>query len=180
MLSMVFSKWIKYVSTFFKVKYGFHCANLTGNISNHLFVLFAGLGYKHKAVNHFQEYVITEGVHTNHIESLWRDTKRKLKSMNGARRSFLPSYLVEWLWRRQRSKDQCFQDLAAAVATNPKYEVWTLPYPSLGHLSFGGPKQVWPIWPFVWKAWKYAPLMCAPQTSIFCCADFGSTFALGV
>jgi len=21
-----------------------------------------------------------------------------------------------------------------------------------GHLSYGAPKQVWPIWPFVWKA----------------------------
>jgi len=52
---------------------------------------------------------------------------------------------------------------------------------ALGHLSFGSPKQVWPIWPFVWKAWKYA-LLCVvpPQKSIFCCADFGSTFALDV
>jgi len=32
---------------------------------------------------------------------------------------------------------------------------------TIGHLSFGGPKQVSPIWPFVWKAWKYAPLMCS-------------------
>jgi len=75
-----------------------------------LFVLFAYLGYTRKEVNHSQEYVTTEGVHTNHIESLWRDAKRKLKSMIGTMRSFLPSYLDEWLWRRQRSKDQCFQD----------------------------------------------------------------------
>ena len=68
----------------------------------HLFVLFAGLGYTHKAVNHSQEYVTAEGVHTNHVESLWRDAKRKLKSMNGARRSFLPSYLDEWLWREAK------------------------------------------------------------------------------
>ena len=88
-----------------------------------MFVLFAGWGYTHKAVNHSEEYVTAEGVHTNHIESLWRDAKRKLKSMNGARRSFLPSYLDEWLWRRQRSKDQCFQDLVAAIAANPKYQV---------------------------------------------------------
>jgi len=41
------------------------------------------------------------------------------------------------------------------------------------------PSQMWPIWPFVWKAWKYAPLMCsAPSKYIFCCADFGSTIAL--
>jgi len=49
---------------------------------------------------------------------------------------------------------------------------------ALGHLSFWGPTQVWPIWPFVWKAWKYA-LLCVvpPQKSIFCCAGFGSTIA---
>jgi len=35
-----------------------------------LFVFFAGLGYTLKAVNHSQEYVTAEGVHTNHIESL--------------------------------------------------------------------------------------------------------------
>ena len=35
-----------------------------------------------------------------------------------------------------------------------------------GHLSFWGPTQVWPILPFAWKAWKYAPLVCsAPSTS---------------
>jgi len=30
-----------------------------------------------------------------------------------------------------------------------------------GHLSFGGPKHMWPVWPFVWKAWKYALPMCS-------------------
>ena len=33
----------------------------------------------------------------------------------------------------------------------------------LGHLSFGGPKHMWPIGPFVWKAWKYDPRMCSAQ-----------------
>jgi len=50
---------------------------------------------------------------------------------------------------------------------------------SLDHLSFWGPTQVWPIWPFVWKAWKYAPLVCsALSKSIFCGVDFRSTIAL--
>jgi len=31
---------------------------------------------------------------------------------------------------------------------------------TLGHLSFWISTQVWSIWPFVWKAWQYAPLMC--------------------
>ena len=47
------------------------------------------------------------------------------------------------------------------------------------HLNFCGPTQVWPIWPFVWKAWKYAPLVCSAHSkSIFCGADFVSTIAL--
>jgi len=50
---------------------------------------------------------------------------------------------------------------------------------ALDHLSFWGPAQVWPISPFVWKAWTYAPLACsAPSKYIFCGADFGSTIAL--
>jgi len=50
---------------------------------------------------------------------------------------------------------------------------------ALGHLSFWGPKHMWHIWPFVWKAWKSAPLMCSAPSEIYvCCADFGSTFAL--
>jgi len=36
------------------------------------------MGYKHKTVNHFQWCATAEGVHTNHVESLWRDAKRKL------------------------------------------------------------------------------------------------------
>jgi len=39
---------------------------------------------------------------------------------------------------------------------------------ALAHLSFWGPTQVWPIWPFEWKVWKYAPLVCsAPQNLSF-------------
>jgi len=38
---------------------------------------------------------------------------------------------------------------------------------ALGHLSFWVPTQVWPMWPFVWKAWKYAPHMCGPPSKIY-------------
>jgi len=31
---------------------------------------------------------------------------------------------------------------------------------AVGHLSFWGPTQVWPIWSLVLKAWKYLPLTC--------------------
>ena len=53
------------------------------------------LGYKHQAV----EYVRADGVHTNDIESLWCDAKRKFKAMNGCSlRSNIPSNLDEWIW----------------------------------------------------------------------------------
>jgi len=44
---------------------------------------------------------------------------------------------------------------------------------SIGHLGFWGPTQVWPIWPFVWKAWKHAHFVCStPSKSTFCGSDF--------
>jgi len=50
---------------------------------------------------------------------------------------------------------------------------------ALGHLSFWSPAQVRPIWSFVWKTWKYAPLMCSAPSKIYLfCANFGSTIAL--
>jgi len=38
---------------------------------------------------------------------------------------------------------------------------------ALGHLGFWGPTLVWPIWPFVWKEWKYAPLMGRAPSKIY-------------
>jgi len=38
---------------------------------------------------------------------------------------------------------------------------------ALGQLRFWGPTQVWPIWPFVWKAWKYAPFMCSAPSKVY-------------
>jgi len=38
---------------------------------------------------------------------------------------------------------------------------------ALGHLSFLGPTQVRPIWPFVWKAWKYATVACIVPSKIY-------------
>jgi len=52
---------------------------------------------------------------------------------------------------------------------------------ALGHLSFWGPAQVWPIRPFVWKARKRAPPMCSAPSKIYLfCADFGSTIRSGI
>jgi len=49
----------------------------------------------------------------------------------------------------------------------------------LGHLSFWGPRKVWSIWPFVWKAWKCAPLMCTSPSKIYLLrCQLDSTIAL--
>jgi len=37
---------------------------------------------------------------------------------------------------------------------------------ALRHLSFWGPTQVRPIWPFVWKYMKVSPLMGSAPTTI--------------
>jgi len=88
-----------------------------------VYVSLAGQGYTHETVNHSVEYVRADGVHTNQIESLWRDAKRKLKAMNGVRHTFLPSYMDEWMWRHKRDNSHYFNDLVKAIAENPKYKV---------------------------------------------------------
>ena len=45
-------------------------------------------------------------------------------------------------------------------------------------LVFWGPMHMWPIWPFAWKALKYAPLMCSPPSKIYHLCRLGSTIAL--
>ena len=82
------------------------------------------LGYKHQAVNHSVEYVRADGVHTNDIESLWCDAKRKFKAMNGCSlRSNIPSYLDEWMWKRKFSDCERFDACVAAIGRNPLYKV---------------------------------------------------------
>ena len=76
----------------------------------------ADLGYKHQAVNHSVEYVRADGVHTNDIESLCCDAKRKFKAMNGCSlRSNIPSYLDEWMWKRKLGDCERFDACVAAI-----------------------------------------------------------------
>ena len=52
-------------------------------------------------VNHSENFVDPyTGAHTNTIEGLWSQVKRKLKAMNGTLRSQLPGYLDEFNWRK--------------------------------------------------------------------------------
>ena len=59
------------------------------------------VGYVHLMVNHSENFVDPyTGAHTNTIEGLWSQVKRKLKAMNGTLRSQLPGYLDEFNWRK--------------------------------------------------------------------------------
>ena len=72
---------------------------------------FVALGYVHRTVNHRQHFVSPQGVHTNRIESLWAQCKYKFKRMYGMSRTFIPTYLDEFMWRRKRSKGRVLPDL---------------------------------------------------------------------
>lgn len=56
-------------------------------------------GYKHKSVNHSEEYVDRNGNHINGIESFWSFAKRRLKPFNGIARTTLPLHIKECEFR---------------------------------------------------------------------------------
>ncbi|XP_015779969.1 PREDICTED: uncharacterized protein LOC107357840 [Acropora digitifera] len=55
------------------------------------------------------------GAHSNTIEGVWSQIKRKLKAMNGTVKSKLPSYLDEYNWRKCYPGDP-FDNLLEAIA----------------------------------------------------------------
>ena len=55
------------------------------------------------------------GAHSNTIEGVWSQIKRKLKAMNGTLKSKLPSYLDEYNWRKCYPGDP-FDNLLADIA----------------------------------------------------------------
>lgn len=63
------------------------------------------LEYQHYTVNHTYHFVNPENfgnnfkIHTNGIESTWKDVKRNLKRMSGIKRGHIQSYLDEFTWR---------------------------------------------------------------------------------
>ena len=60
------------------------------------------IGYIHLMVNHSKNFVDpVTGAHTNTIEGLWNQVKKKLKRMSGTFKDKLPGYLDEFNWQRQ-------------------------------------------------------------------------------
>ncbi|XP_039255553.2 uncharacterized protein LOC120332381 [Styela clava] len=82
-----------------------------------------GMGYIHETVNHSIEYVSPMGVHTNEIESLWGEIKKRFRAMNGVARHMVQSYLDEWVWKRQFTKSRYFSEILRAIANNPLYKI---------------------------------------------------------
>ena len=59
------------------------------------------LGYIHIMVNHSENFVDPFiGAHSNTIEGVWSQIKKKLKAMSATLKSKLPSYLDEFNWRK--------------------------------------------------------------------------------
>lgn len=56
--------------------------------------------YTYAAVNHSENFVDPNtGVHTQHVESYWNKSKKKLKASSGTTLEMLPGYLHERMWR---------------------------------------------------------------------------------
>jgi len=74
------------------------------------------IGYIHLMVNHSENFVDPyTGAHSNTIEGVWSQIKRKLKAMNGTRRERIPGYLDEFNWRKCFPGDP-FDRLLADIA----------------------------------------------------------------
>ena len=55
------------------------------------------------------------GINTQAIESYWNTKKTHIKAMRGCHRTFLQSYLDEYMWR-DRYNDNAFYNLCNQIA----------------------------------------------------------------
>lgn len=74
----------------------------------------AARGYVHRLVNHTKhEYSDLRGGHINGLEGFWGYLKRRLVAKGGIRRSRLPLYLAEYVWRYNHRKLSLPEQLTA-------------------------------------------------------------------
>jgi len=85
---------------------------------NHSVQFVTGIFY-HGYLCYCKHFITASGVHTNSIESYWNRCKTKIKRMKGVHRSFLPSYLDEFMWRERygRSSEAAFDNILSDMAT---------------------------------------------------------------
>ena len=56
--------------------------------------------YSHLTVNHAENFVDPiSGAHTNNIECLWKNLKKKIKLLCGVQHNLIDEYISEFLWR---------------------------------------------------------------------------------
>ena len=89
--------------------------------------LLEGMRYTHQWVNHSLHFVdpIT-GAHTNRIEGVWEvKIKHRVKSERGMKKTVMPSFLDECLWRswyfdqaRKTLGSEFFHGLVIAIRRN--------------------------------------------------------------
>ncbi|CAC5400622.1 unnamed protein product [Mytilus coruscus] len=57
------------------------------------------IDYNHKTVNHSEEFVSAEGIHTNTIEGFWGNSKQHFTQIPGVNRNLLGPHLDEIMYR---------------------------------------------------------------------------------
>ena len=73
-------------------------------------------GYQHQMVNHTEEFVRPDGVHTQEIESLWNQIKAEIKIRRGYTVGQLPGVLDEFMYRREFAQQDLFEIFLGHIA----------------------------------------------------------------
>jgi transposase-like protein len=73
-------------------------------------------GYQHAMVNHSEQFVTDNGVHTQEIESLWNQIKVEIKIRRGFSLEQLPGVLDEFMYRREFAQQDLFDVFLGHVA----------------------------------------------------------------
>ena len=72
------------------------------------------IGYFHEVVNHSNEFVSSEGVNTNRVESVWGSCKRKISHIRNKRPSLIKGYLAEYIFKK-KFKESIFSETISQI-----------------------------------------------------------------